>query len=369
MDDTETASYCEKKQIYRKAEMAKCQVRYQITRGLQGTKQVHTFQQDPLWKLLCVPVLSCSNLMSNHMHDLTLALHLTLLEPKMLSRISWIISVSCILIGVIQIYGFQRFRSLRNLLVINRRYPHFVCVECLACIVLLMIGIPLWTIGAFNDTTKLGISDDVQLAVSLFPRALNICLAHFITDIEVTRLFLMSFDLNWTCHSRNQNWKCQIDYSFAERDWYLQNRNRWGNSHYVFKRASIYYFIAVIITVALWVYGQVVNKEFLTISSIVDAVFFVIPLIIINTLYCKTPNIGDTLFFHFEYQTTAVTVCIGFLIYVSAAMTEAHGSTEIGHILAAIAGVFTMSMPSLLSTIVIPYKIQTSSLWVCFCSL
>jgi len=279
----------------------------------------------------------------------------------MLSSAFLIIIGICLLIASVQMWGFHRFRSLRSLVVISKRYPVLVQIECIACILYLLIAVPLWSYTAFNDPH---LPDASQLALTLSARILNMTWCHFIVDIEAYRLWLICYQLHYLHSSKNQKWKILIDPSFAERDWYLVNKHKWGNKRYVFARAFVYYTMAVASTVAIYAYTRVFNEQYLGIANLVDAVLFIVPMILINYTYFNSPKeLDDNLFFHFEYKATAFIVNAGFVLYVAAITAGILVSAQMEYILVVIGMMTTIAAPSLLSTVVIPFKIESSSQW------
>ena len=277
-----------------------------------------------------------------------------------------IVTVVCVLIAIAQINGLRHFRSLRHLLVVQKRYPMMVQMECIACILLLMIGIPMmaYTNGLSEIYTMH--THSTQLALIISFRILNNILGHFIADIEACRLWLMSFDLHYLHSSQNEKWKIQIDPSFAERDWYLCNKSRWGNEHYVFKRVSIYYLSATTIGAGAYCYIELFHPEYFFVTALIDMVLVILPLVIINYTYCKTPtHLNDNLFFHVEYRATATAISVGFVTYLVSVIPLENGYPRVGVSMAVFALLIMLSVPSLLSTIWIPSKIQRSLIWVC----
>lgn len=279
-----------------------------------------------------------------------------------------LVSSICVLIGFLQIYGLYRFVSLRKSPCVQKRFPNIVILESVSCVIYLIFGAPLFCNMTFNDIEQFNISDTSRLSMILVPRILNRFLLYFIADMEACRLYLVSFALHYLNASKNSKWKVQIDRSFAEKDWYLLNKNRFGNTRYVFTRAMIYYFSTAIISVSLYAYAQLVNTDYLSLCPMVDGILLLLPLVIINYCYCKCPKVNDAMFFHFEFRTTALVMCTGFTINVIAAVTGAIGFTLMGYIYALVAAVCSLSVPSMLSTILIPAKITYSSIWVWICS-
>ena len=201
----------------------------------------------------------------------------------------------------------------------------------------------------------------------LSARIVNLILSHFIVDIEATRLWLMSFDLHYFNSSKNEKWKTQIDSAFAERDWYLLNKNRWGNEQYVCHRAVLYYLLEMVIMLGGYLYVELFAVEYIYVWSLLDCALFFPPLVLINYTYWISPKeLNDNLYFRFEYRTTAGAMCLGWAVFVSSALAETFGWNKLSVLLAVTAYVSAGSAPSLLSTIWIPMKVKLSSVWVWF---
>ena len=86
------------------------------------------------------------------------------------------ITALCVFIACVQIYGIYRFRSLRHLVVIQKRYPAMVQLEAIALILLLLVGIPALSYGQHVD-----IGNVTFYLVTSIP---TFQLIQFITDIE-----------------------------------------------------------------------------------------------------------------------------------------------------------------------------------------
>ena len=286
-----------------------------------------------------------------------------LVSVEMSEIIFFVITAVCFVIGCLQIYGFHRFRSLRHFHPVQKRWPKLVQFECIACILSLFIGVPSLTNVELN-VIKNGFTHTAATIMTVSPRILNTSLAHFIIDIEACRLYLMSYSLHYLSSSKNCKWKSQIDHSFAEKDWYLRNKHKFGNPRYVIKRVGIYYVLSTAITVSAYTYARIVHLEYLYIADLTNAVLFIIPVAVINFTYYKTPSqCNDNLYFYFEYRITALVVSTGFIIYVSGAVVESIGFILMGFVLSMIASVYTLSVPSILSVVVIPFKIEHEGLW------
>lgn len=272
----------------------------------------------------------------------------------------------CTCSALIQIYGLFRFRSLRHLVVIQRRYPALVQMECIALLLLLFTN-SCWSHALLCESHSLPwyLPIDWYLAIDF----ITCCLAHFVAEIEALRLYLICYDLQWTRSLKNQRWKTLIDTSYTEKDWYLRNRDRWGNKHYVFKQATILHLIGFTIRVAYmgWVFLQPRSRR-ADYIYVFDAVLFCFPILLINWSYFRAPKrLNDCLFFHFEVKATIIAYIATYVVFVCSltALVLLSGNKNEALVLSRTVIIGCAKVPSLISTIYIPHKIQISPIWVC----
>eukprot|EP01084_Bolivina_argentea_P168664 292448_1 len=133
--------------------------------------------------------------------------------------------IAYILVAV-QVYACYYFKSIQSSFIIQRRYPKLVLIEAYAVIIFLTISFPLWTNDVIKATT-FGIHEETYLIISSIISSIA-PLTHFIIVIEISRFWLVSYDLHHLHSSKNEQWKSQIDHSFAQNDWYIKNRNKYG---------------------------------------------------------------------------------------------------------------------------------------------
>merc|ERR1719204_2098678 len=155
-----------------------------------------------------------------------------------LGTIAW-----CYVLGICQIYGFCHFRSLRRrLVIIEKRYPGLVLMEAVICSVYLFVGVPLWLFFRFDNEFGVGQSLGALRSVLFYVGPIvNIYCSHCLVETEACRLWLISFDLHYLSSSKGERWKSQIDASFADKDWWLRNKTKWGAKDFVFRRAVSYF--------------------------------------------------------------------------------------------------------------------------------
>ena len=235
----------------------------------------------------------------------------------------------CYIMGLCQIYGYRHFKSLQNrLVIIEKRYPSLVLMEAVICCIYLFLGVPIWVFfrldTEFNLGHELGIGA-VRDVLYYGGPILNIYCSHFMVETEACRLWLISFDLHYLNSSKNEQWKSQIDASFADKDWYLRNRTKWGNKRFVFRRAAAYFVTAATITATNDTVSKTVAPELVFLSTMIDSLLFLVPLFFIVYSYWKCPKqLDDQFLYHFEFKTTTIVFVATFFMYFRSTFLKFH---------------------------------------------
>ena len=136
--------------------------------------------------------------------------------------------------AALQIYGCIMFRKMRHLVIVSKRYPHLIVAEAVTSILFCVVVVPIWS-NYYFDAVDLG-DERVTYMTGQVTRILT-CL--LITDLETARLWLIYFDLKYLHCSKNQEWKSEIMPSKKNRNWYIRNKQKWGNQRYVIKVRSL----------------------------------------------------------------------------------------------------------------------------------
>ena len=271
------------------------------------------------------------------------------------------IALVCMLytLAIFQIYGIYKFKSLQSLLIIQKRYPQMVLAEAMALIIWLMIAAPIWANYQYQST-NFGIESAENF---LFNQAqiFHIPFAYFISLAELSRLYLISFHLHYLHASRNEQWKSQIDESFIEKDWYLKNKNIFGNYRYVLIVASIYVIISIVCVSISFLIDE-------TIGGIINIIFLTIPIIFVLTLYFKSRNmfqkLGDKFFFYYAFRAVALisTFCLVMNIIFSIVYYLVSDGA-VTRVFIFLNGTLAYTAPSLVSTVVITRKVLSLHVW------
>ena len=233
-------------------------------------------------------------------------------------QIMWTI---CLVIGysfaVIQIYALHQFMSLRSSLVVQKRYPKIVLAEAIAVLLWLIFAFPFIANAAFGATT-FGYSRDqyehfkwAEIAFGVAP------LLHFAWIAEVTRLWLISYDLHYLHSSQNQQWKSIVDASCADGDWYIKNKNKYGSRQYLIPRVCVFcLFVSTIVMISYRICYP--RGLFFVAAFCVDGFFCGLDVISVFYLYyqCRDhEKLNDCLYFWYEIKITAPVWAVACAVY------------------------------------------------------
>ena len=260
---------------------------------------------------------------------------------------------------MLQIWGIYRFNRLRGLMIIEKRYPQFVMAEAIVSCLMLAIIHPanntqFWAYPAISGNWW------YYLCNGLYAITFQV-----VPSIETCRIWLIFYDLQYLHSSKNQQWKTEIDASYAQKDWYLRNRGKWGNQRYIMLLGFIYcvvvsiaYYISVIM---IHITGEFKIPFFVICSLLI--IDYIVHMVIPLCLYVKTPrNLQDLFLFHFEFTYTAIIMTIillGTILWAVPAILE---YDTVSLIVAQIHSIL-LYLPSLMSTLVIPWKVNSMADW------
>eukprot|EP01084_Bolivina_argentea_P239965 403218_1 len=267
-----------------------------------------------------------------------------------------LIFVSYILV-IILIYGCYQFNSIQSLLIVQKRYPKLVLLEALTAIIYMGIGYPIWINGTYKMTSFGTPSTEYFIHHKLW--LITIPVIHLIILTEAARLWLVSFDLHYLHSSKNEQWKSIIQHSFAQKDWYLTNRNKYGNQKYIITRVLLYYIFVIVFVLCSWMLNP-------SIAGFLDGIFYFVPIIVVLYTYykCRKYNeLYDNFLFYYEFRVTAIIWLLCFINYFIIQALGFGGFTTTHDTCIVLNGFFAFAAPSILSTLWIPKKIISLNVW------
>ena len=205
-----------------------------------------------------------------------------------------IVSTLCWCMCIVQILGIYLFNRLRQLTIIQKRYPRLVIMEALAS---------CWNLALMYPIYLTVVYDYFQIRWQWWPYLLdviNIYTVQIPATIETCRIWLISYDLQYLHSSKNQQWKTVIDASYAERDWYLQNKGKWGNRKYVIRFGAVYFILTNTALLPVSIAVRYFNSGY-AYPFAARAIFSIVHVVLPLYLYVKTPRkLQDQFLFNYE---------------------------------------------------------------------
>ena len=111
--------------------------------------------------------------------------------------------------------------------------------------------------------------------------------------MSLTRYWLIYYDLNILNSLTNGQWRLYLNSNSVQGNFWLKNRQKWGNKRYIIKSATIIYAILCIshcfisICSLLYIEDKDVLHRF-------NALFWIIPVIFGSTVYLKMPKMSKS---------------------------------------------------------------------------
>ena len=251
------------------------------------------------------------------------------------------------IVGILQIYGVYRFKSIQHLLIIQKRYPKFVIIESIVVIFSCIVAIPL-VVNMRLELIKRSVNVTTYKIVDTVAWSINPPCSHFIVNIEAMRLWLIYFNLNYLHSSKQSQWKSVINHTFAESNWFITNKKTYGNIKYIGFRVMIYYIIsASISTIAMAIF----HTTHLHFAQLTDGALYTIPVTFMLYLYWKCPQSGqlnELFYIHYEFRLSAIFFGTGLVIYLANTSLYWFDLEQLFNLTSWTIGVFACGGPSLL---------------------
>ena len=233
-------------------------------------------------------------------------------------------------------------------------------------IIWLLIGVPFFSNTLFKAATINIEGTDSTTVNWIISVLINPPLSHAIAIMEVGRLWLISYNLHYLHSSQNQQWKLQIDASFARKDWYLKNRNKFGNQRYVIPRMFAYY--VLVLSLVMTSYIICIIRDQIQIAAYIDSMFYIFDLFCVFYIYFKCREhhqLKDNLLFHYEIKLTSIiwVGCAFNNVIVQIIYVAAFDYRLVADVLLVCTIMCAIVAPSALSTIWIARKVAMNNLW------
>ena len=126
-----------------------------------------------------------------------------------------------IILGIFLLYGLYRFRKIKRLLIIKKRYPNIIYIEGIMALYLVLIQ---YTLMYFAQTQFSFIPIDFNIRIHTLLCVIFTIFQQGIHWCEASRLWLMYFQLNYINSVDNSYWENEINSNRTKYNFYLNNK-------------------------------------------------------------------------------------------------------------------------------------------------
>eukprot|EP01083_Nonionella_stella_P166499 556849_1 len=259
-------------------------------------------------------------------------------------------------IGIIQLYGYITFHKMQHLMIILKRYPMIVKMKAIGVMIHCFLSLPM-RIGYYIIATRVGLHHAIK-EMQFTAALLSLSTLYLIIGLEAARLWLISYDLNYLRANQNKEWKSQIDHSPSNQDWYIHNRNKWGNAKHIV-RAAFVYCVTVSILSAI---SHIALPH--GVARLVSNLFYLIPVCGIVYIFYKCPKaLNDNFLFQYEFKRIIFMSLTAFVFSLINIVFRNLEVWTLYFITQSLLSFYALFMPSFLSTIWIIRKVNQNESW------
>eukprot|EP01083_Nonionella_stella_P162044 531563_1 len=211
-------------------------------------------------------------------------------------------------------FQFNRLRKVHKLLIIQKRYPFIVQLECSICCFLLIIerNLIAFLNGDFVNEIHY-LSQPLHDAMWRFERVIYPSLS-IIVWCALWRCWHIYYDLQIAKILSESQWKRYLNSNLLITNWYLTNKAKYGSTKYTQRVMILGLVFITLIRIAVFQVYEFNGKSF-RIERVIDAMLYVFPVSIIGILAFKAPSISDKFYIKQEMVYFTLTLYTSLLIY------------------------------------------------------
>ena len=255
------------------------------------------------------------------------------------------------ILALMQTAAFYWFNRLKDLMIIKKRFPNFIKIEAVLVVLCLVVAFPL--------KAKAFYAADFSITIPEFVVVLIVTpLVHSVLIFECGRHWLICQELEYMKHSETEQWKSVIDASHGVNNYIVDSQKKFS-TEVVIKKIMPVCLLCVTSTIYM-VFLTVSHWEMYWAMTVFFSLFYVLFIVVVYRKCHAYKELADALYFHFEVRATAIIWSISWL---ALAATSIIGKGDCMNCIRILTPVAIVMAPSILSTIVIPYKIRSNALW------
>eukprot|EP01083_Nonionella_stella_P144231 449941_1 len=232
----------------------------------------------------------------------------------------WMVTVvhsfTGLIIAPLLSYFLYQFYKRKDDLFIAKRYPFLVIKTTILTIAAQILWPPFSSLNMISPLMHTNHS--LYLVVARLQNIIHAPIVYAISWLFITRVWLISYDLNYANSNMNKKWKSYLDPTLVAKDFWLKYRNTYGNSHYVMR--FTFAATAIYATISMIFYQLYLGTDTMAdVDAYVHSSLHLSIIIILIALYIRLPHVLDLFYLRFEAKMFAI-IWISALIWISVLM-------------------------------------------------
>eukprot|EP01084_Bolivina_argentea_P255766 430321_1 len=241
--------------------------------------------------------------------------------------IIWTISVAIIwlLILPVSYYWIRKFASYGQNIVMQKRHKTIAILIAIFALISMCIERPLFLLEITIRDDRITWKDikDTKTDVST-----SLIMLHFIHQffnliinslswLLMLRYWLIHFNVKWIKHTMHSKWIIHLNHDRVNDNWYLKNKNKYGNLSYTLKRLLI--FLCLLFTLRILV-SIIFQEKGLIFAIFMDVISNIFPMFAIIILYIKLLyyKFNDRFYIMKEIKYITLNFFIGLFVFMIA---------------------------------------------------
>ena len=193
----------------------------------------------------------------------------------------------------ISFYWIYQFWQTRDALIIKKRLPSLVVIPSISLYIYFLLACINIMIRREID-----LPDEIDYWLHFIGDLAYEPLWWIYITIHACRFWLIFYMIKYNSAVLNNKWQSIIDPKTAQKNWYLENKDKWGNWKYIRYWVIGYCIIAWICTNLIHVTAKIrdayAEEAFRSSGELSASIFsFIIPIMFDMTILCKIPKFDD----------------------------------------------------------------------------
>eukprot|EP01083_Nonionella_stella_P134496 409197_1 len=249
--------------------------------------------------------------------------------------VRWVVFITHVIVHSfiafpIVLYSYFQFNHLtknHKLLIIQKRYPSIVKLQCYICFFILIIerNLKVFLNGSFVDL----IDPNVLFILARIQRVIYPAMSILIWCI-LWRFWHIYYEVQLSKALSDSRWMRYLNSSMLRCNWFISNKYKYGLTTYTTKVMLVFLLVITIIRITTFQIFMSNGEKALYIEYIVDMILYLMPCTLIVVLACKAPSIQNTFYIKQEVTYCAIHLygslfgCIVFVVISQTNIVESY---------------------------------------------